>query len=48
MLLLGIDIGTESVRAGLVKPDGTVVATAHESYVTRYPQPQWAEQDPED
>ena len=48
MLLLAIDIGTESVRAGLVTPEGTVLATAHETYVTRYPQPQWAEQDPDD
>jgi FGGY-family pentulose kinase len=48
VLLLGIDIGTESVRAGLLTPDGTMLAAAHESYVTRYPQPQWAEQDPED
>jgi ribulokinase len=48
VLLLAIDIGTESLRAGLVTPEGAMLATAHESYATRYPQPQWAEQDPND
>lgn len=48
MLLLSIDIGTESLRAGLVAPDGNVLATAHQSYPTRFPLPKWAEQDPED
>lgn len=43
-----MDIGTESVRAGLLTPDGMVRATAHQTYPTRYPYPQWAEQDPED
>jgi ribulokinase len=48
VLLLSIDIGTESLRAGLVTPDGRVLATAHQSYATHFPQPQWAEQDPDD
>jgi FGGY-family pentulose kinase len=48
MLLLSIDIGTESLRAGLVTPEGAVLATAHQTYATRYPHPQWAEQDPDD
>jgi ribulokinase len=48
VLLLSIDIGTESLRAGLVTPDGNVLATAHQSYATRFPRPQWAEQDPDD
>ncbi len=48
MLLLSIDIGTESLRAGLITPHGKVLATAHQSYPTRFLQPQWAEQDPDD
>jgi FGGY-family pentulose kinase len=48
VLLLAIDIGTESLRAGLVTPEGRVLATARQPYTTRFPQPQWAEQDPED
>ena len=48
MLLLAIDIGTESLRAGLISPDGRVLATARQEYPTRFPHPQWAEQDPDD
>ena len=45
---LAIDVGTQSVRAILFDPQGTLVATgrvAIEPYVS--PQPGWAEQDPE-
>jgi sugar (pentulose or hexulose) kinase len=45
---LAIDVGTQSVRAILFDPDGTLVAmgrVAIEPYVS--PQPGWAEQDPQ-
>ena len=45
---LAIDVGTQSVRAVLVGPDGEVVSIGRvpvEPYVS--PQPGWAEQDPE-
>ncbi len=48
MLLLAIDIGTESLRVGLINPQGEVLATARQAYPTRFPQPHWAEQDPDD
>jgi sugar (pentulose or hexulose) kinase len=44
--LLGIDLGTESVRAGLFDPEGTPVAFHAEEVATRHPRPGWAEQDP--
>ena len=47
-LLLAIDVGTQSVRAIVFDPAGTLVAMAKipiEPYVS--PQPGWAEQDPE-
>jgi sugar (pentulose or hexulose) kinase len=46
--LLALDVGTQSVRALLFDPRGTLVASgrvAIEPYVS--PQPGWAEQDPE-
>jgi sugar (pentulose or hexulose) kinase len=46
--LLALDVGTQSVRAILFAPDGTLVAMGRvpiEPYVS--PQPGWAEQDPE-
>ncbi len=47
-LLIGIDIGTTSVKSVLVDPQGAVLAEAGQEYPTVYPQPNWAEQDPED
>lgn len=47
-LLLGIDIGTTSVKSVLVDLQGTVRAEAAQEYPTHYPHPGWAEQDPED
>ncbi len=46
--LLGVDFGTESVRAGLVDAQGRVVASAAEGYPTYFPRPAWAEQEPAD
>jgi xylulokinase len=44
--LLGIDLGTSSVRAGLVTPSGDIVGTAAAEYPILTPRPGWAEQDP--
>jgi sugar (pentulose or hexulose) kinase len=41
--LLGIDLGTESVRAGLFDPEGTPTAFHAEEVATHHPRPGWAE-----
>ena len=46
-LLLGIDIGTSACKVAAFKADGTVAAQATRSYQVFYPNPGWAEQDPE-
>jgi len=48
MVYLAIDIGTESLRAGLIGPDGRLLASARQAYPTAYPRPHWAEQNPDD
>ncbi|HHZ06963.1 MAG TPA: xylulokinase [Clostridiales bacterium] len=45
--LLGIDLGTSSVRATLVAPEGDVVEIAARQYPISIPRSDWAEQDPE-
>lgn len=47
-LLLGIDIGTSFAKAVLAAPDGRVLAQAQAAYPTRFLQPGWVEQEPED
>ena len=47
-LLLGIDIGTSACKVALFSPGGKVEATASAEYPVFYPQPGWAEQNPED
>jgi xylulokinase len=47
-LLLGIDVGTSSVKAVLVEPRGTVRAVGHAEYPLHHIRPAWVEQDPED
>jgi FGGY-family pentulose kinase len=47
MYILAIDVGTESLRAGLVDTQGRIAAEVAFAYPTHYPHPQWAEQDPE-
>ena len=47
-LLLGIDVGTTSLKAILFDADGTILSQASQEYPTAYPHPNWAEQDPED
>ncbi|TDF98582.1 xylulokinase [Paenibacillus piri] len=46
--LLGIDIGTSGCKVALFEPDGTVVFQGTEPYPTYYPQPGYAEQNPEE
>jgi FGGY-family pentulose kinase len=45
-LFLGLDVGTQSVRAALIDPDGNCRAFATGRLDTVHPQPSWAEQDP--
>lgn len=47
-LFLGIDCGTQSIRAALFAADGRCLGAASQTYVTKYPQPGWAEQSPAD
>ncbi len=44
--LLGIDVGTQSLRAALVDLRGRTAAFGVAPIETRYPMPTWAEQDP--
>ena len=46
--VIGIDVGSQSVKTTLSGSDGTPVAHARASYPTRYPAGGWAEQDPHD
>jgi sugar (pentulose or hexulose) kinase len=46
MATLGIDLGTGSVKAAVVTPDGDIVAKASRSYGLSSPVPGWAESDP--
>jgi xylulokinase len=47
-LLIGIDIGTSTVKAVLTAPDGRIITRASIEYPTYFPNPGWAEQDPQD
>jgi xylulokinase len=46
--LLGIDIGTSSVKALLVDTEGNIAAKTSREYPLSSPAPLWSEQDPED
>ncbi len=46
--VVGVDGGTESLRAGVFDLTGRPVAIAAVGYETRFPQPGWAEQEPWD
>ena len=46
-LLLGVDIGTSSSKGVLVRPDGTIIATAQRPHQLSLPRPGWAEHDGE-
>ena len=45
-LFLGLDVGTSGVKAILVSPSGSVVASVTSPLTLSTPQPGWAEQDP--
>ena len=47
-LLLGVDIGTTSLRTGFYRADGTEVGFAVEKLQTTRPHSAWAEQNPQD
>lgn len=47
-LVIGIDGGTEGVRAGVFDADGRPLAFTRAAYPTRHPRQGWAEQEPED
>jgi FGGY-family pentulose kinase len=44
--VLGLDVGTQSLRAALVDLQGRTLAYGVQPIETRYPHPTWAEQDP--
>jgi xylulokinase len=46
-MLLGIDLGTGSVKALLLDADGTVLGEASHVYPVKSPKPGWAETDPD-
>jgi xylulokinase len=46
--LLGLDLGSSSLKALLLDLDGRVLAERSAAYPTRAPGPGWAEQDPDD
>src|SRR5918995_3798784 len=46
--LIGLDVGTSSVKGIAVAPDGEVLAVEESEYPLSIPRPGWAEQDPED
>src|SRR3954452_24269286 len=46
--VIGVDVGSQSVKAALLDPDGRVVATAGRPLVMSHPRAGWAEQDPAD
>jgi FGGY-family pentulose kinase len=47
-LVLGLDVGTQSLRAALVDLHGRTVAFGVAPIATTYPRPTWAEQSPEE
>ena len=46
-LLLGIDLGTSSVKCVLAAEDGRILNMAEQEYPILSPYPNWSEQDPE-
>ena len=47
-VVLGVDFGTESARAGLFTLTGEPIAFASQGYRLSHPQPGWAEQEPDE
>jgi hypothetical protein len=46
--LLGLDVGTSSVKGIAIDGDGAVLAVAERGHPLSTPRPGWSEQDPED
>jgi xylulokinase len=46
--VIGCDVGSQGTNAALYGDDGSLVATAYETYPLSYPFPTWAEQDAND
>lgn len=46
-LLIGLDVGTSSLKALLCDASGRVLATSHAEYPLATPHPGWSEQDPD-
>jgi xylulokinase len=46
--LVGLDVGTSGVKGLAIDEEGRILATASAEYPLSRPQPDWAEQDPED
>ncbi|HLB39581.1 MAG TPA: FGGY family carbohydrate kinase [Actinomycetota bacterium] len=46
--VIGCDVGSQGTNAALYAADGTLVASAYETYALSFPHPTWAEQDPDD
>src|SRR5436305_2000581 len=47
-LLLGLDVGTQSLRAVLVDASGETLGLGVSPIATAHPRPAWAEQDPDE
>ena len=46
--VIGVDAGTESLRAGVFDLQGNPLAFSSTAYQTTFPKPGWAEQNPQD
>ncbi len=47
-MIIGIDVGSTAVKAGLLGADGDILSGFRADYPTERPQPGWVEQDPDD
>lgn len=47
-MLLGIDVGTSSIKAMLMEEDGKIIGVRTKGYDVKIPREGWAEQDPEE
>ncbi|MCK4787278.1 MAG: hypothetical protein KAV87_26195, partial [Desulfobacteraceae bacterium] len=48
MSLMGIDVGSSSVKVGVYSEDGELLSVARGDVTPQHPQPGWWEQDPEE
>jgi len=45
--VIGCDVGSQGTNTALFAADGTLVASAYQGYEVAFPEPGWAEQDPQ-